>query len=67
MSYMAKMGGWSILDYGKYFADDPYDWLHLGYASYLSSWSLMNTGTGDSIMDSGLRENKTTELWDGHL
>lgn len=48
MSYMAKMGGWSILDYGKYFADKPWDWLQLGYASYLSSWSLMNTGTPES-------------------
>lgn len=48
MSYMAKMGGWSILDYGKYFAEKPWDWLQLGYASYLSSWSLMNTGTPES-------------------
>ncbi|MFO7889789.1 MAG: DUF5695 domain-containing protein [bacterium] len=48
MSYMAKMGGWSILDYGKYFAPDPYPWLRLGYASYLSSWALMNTGTEES-------------------
>lgn len=45
MSYMAKMGGWSVLDYGINFADKPYDWLQLGYASYLSSWALMNTGT----------------------
>jgi hypothetical protein len=48
LSYMAKMGGWSILDYGMVFADDPSDWLQLGYASYLSSWSLMNTGTEES-------------------
>ena len=48
MSYMAKMGGWSILDYGINFADMPYDWLQLGYASYLSSWALMNTGTPES-------------------
>jgi hypothetical protein len=44
LSYMAKMGGWSILDYGIRFAPRPYDWLQLGYASYLSSWALMNTG-----------------------
>ena len=44
LSYMAKMGGWSILDYGIRFADLPFDWLQLGYASYLSSWALMNTG-----------------------
>lgn len=45
MSYMSKMGGWSILDYGINFAVSPYDWLQLGYASYLSSWALMNSGT----------------------
>lgn len=45
VSYMAAMGGWGVLDYGLNFAPNPYDWLQLGYASYLSSWSLMNTGT----------------------
>ena len=44
LCYMARMGGWSILDYGIQFADDPHDWLQLGYASYLSSFALMNTG-----------------------
>lgn len=44
VSYMAAMGGWGILDYAKNFAPQPFDWLQLGYASYLSSWSLMNTG-----------------------
>jgi len=44
MSYMAKMGGWSILDYGICYANRPWDWLQLGYASYLSSWALMNSG-----------------------
>jgi len=44
VSYMAAMGGWGILDYALNFAPDPYDWLKLGYASYLSSWCLMNTG-----------------------
>jgi hypothetical protein len=48
LSYMAKMGGWSILDYGVNFSERPYDWLQLGYASYLSSWALMNTGTPES-------------------
>jgi len=42
---MAAMGGWGILDYGINFADKPCDWLQLGYASFLSSWCLMNTGT----------------------
>jgi hypothetical protein len=45
VSYMAAMGGWGILDYAENFAPDPYGWLQLGYASYLSSWALMNTGT----------------------
>ena len=44
VSYMAAMGGWGVLDYGINFADNPFDWLQLGYASYLSSWCLMNTG-----------------------
>jgi hypothetical protein len=48
LSYMARMGGWSILDYGLAFADEPWDWLQLGYASYLSSFALMNTGTAES-------------------
>jgi len=44
MSYMAAMGGWGVLDYALNFAAKPWDWLQLGYASYLSSWCLMNTG-----------------------
>ena len=48
LSYMAAMGGWGILDYGLNFAPSPYDWLQLGYASYLSSWALMNTGTPET-------------------
>jgi hypothetical protein len=44
VSYMAAMGGWGVLDYARNFAPRPSDWLQLGYASYLSSWSLMNTG-----------------------
>jgi hypothetical protein len=44
VSYMAAMGGWGILDYGINFAPRPFDWIGLGYASYLSSWCLMNTG-----------------------
>lgn len=48
MRYMSQMGGWSILDYGLYYAKDPYPYLRLGYASYLSSWALMNTGTPET-------------------
>ncbi|HEY3383531.1 MAG TPA: DUF5695 domain-containing protein [Vicinamibacterales bacterium] len=45
LSYMSQMGGWSILDYGLHFAADPTDYLRLGYASALSSWALVNSGT----------------------
>jgi hypothetical protein len=48
MSYMAQMGGWGILDYAVNFAEAPHDPLQLGYASYLSAWSLMNTGRPDT-------------------
>lgn len=48
LSYMARMGGWSILDYAIKFAVKPYDWLQLGYASYLAPYALMNTGTPES-------------------
>jgi hypothetical protein len=41
---MAAMGGWGILDYALNFAPKPDDWLQLGYASYLSSWCLVNSG-----------------------
>ncbi len=44
LSYMAAMGGWGILDYALNFAAAPFDWLQLGYASYLSSWCLINSG-----------------------
>ena len=47
LSYMAQMGGWAVLDYALNFAEEPISYLSLGYASYLSSWALMNTGTGD--------------------
>ena len=45
LSYMSQMGGWAILDYALYWAEDPFPYLRLGYASILSSWALMNTGT----------------------
>lgn len=48
LSYMAAMGGWGILDYAQLFAPRPSDWLQLGYASYLSSWALMNTGRAET-------------------
>ena len=48
LSYMSQMGGWAILDYALRFSDDPAPFLRLGYASTLSSWALMNTGTAES-------------------
>lgn len=48
LSYMAQMGGWAVKDYGLYFAQDPLPYLRLGYASYLSSWALLNSGNAES-------------------
>ncbi len=48
LTYMSQMGGWSVLDYGLHFAAHPADYLRLGYASILSAWALMNTGTPQS-------------------
>jgi uncharacterized protein DUF5695 len=48
LSYMSQLGGWSILDYALHFAADPTDYLRLGYASSLSSWALVNSGTAGS-------------------
>jgi hypothetical protein len=45
LRYMSQMGGWSVLHYGLHYAEDPTDTLRLGYASFLSSWALMNSGT----------------------
>lgn len=47
LSYMSQMGGWSLLDYALWWAKDRQkmlDHLRLGYASYLSSWALLNSG-----------------------
>jgi hypothetical protein len=48
LSYMSQMGGFSVLDYGLHYATQPADYLRLGYASYLSSWALVNSGTPES-------------------
>ena len=48
LSYMAQMGGWAIADYALYFAQDPATYMRLAYASYLSSWALLNSGTPES-------------------
>ena len=48
LSYMAQMGGWAVEDYALNFAENPIPYLRLGYASYLSSWALLNSGTPES-------------------
>ena len=48
LTYMSQIGGWSVLDYALNFATNPAPYLRLGYASYLSAWALMNTGTPES-------------------
>ena len=48
LSYMAQMGGWAILDHALHDATDPHPLLRLGYASALSSWALINSGTPES-------------------
>ncbi len=48
LSYMSQMGGWAVLDYALNFATNPCPYLRLGYASSLSSWALMNSGTPQS-------------------
>jgi hypothetical protein len=48
LTYMSQMGGWSVLDYALNHADEHAPWLALGYASFLSTWALMNSGTPES-------------------
>lgn len=47
LSYMAPMGGSSVLHYALNFTKDP-SYLRLGYQSILSSWALTNAGDADS-------------------
>jgi Family of unknown function (DUF5695) len=47
-SYMSHLGGWAVLDHGLNFAENPTDYLRLGYASALSAWCLVNSGTAES-------------------
>jgi hypothetical protein len=47
-SYMSHLGGWGVLDYGLNFAANPADSLRLGYASALSAWCLVNSGTAET-------------------
>jgi hypothetical protein len=48
LTYMSPMGGWGVLDHALYDRSEPDATIRLGYASFLSSWSLMNTGTSET-------------------
>ncbi|HXH05117.1 MAG TPA: DUF5695 domain-containing protein [Vicinamibacterales bacterium] len=48
LSYMSQLGGWAILEYALHVAPQPAELLRLGYASILSSWALVNSGTAES-------------------
>jgi len=48
LDYMSQMAGWSILDYALYYSQEPATYARLGYASLLSSWCLVNSGTPES-------------------
>jgi len=48
LDYMSQMAGWSILDYALYYSNEPAKYARLGYASILSSWALVNSGTSES-------------------
>jgi hypothetical protein len=48
LTYMSQMGGWGVLDYALHHAADFAPYLRLGYASSLSSWALLNSGTPES-------------------
>lgn len=47
-SYMARMGGWGVLNYALRYDSDPGRWLSLGYASYLDPFGVMNVGDAAS-------------------
>jgi hypothetical protein len=48
LSYMSPMGGWGVLNHALNDRSEPEATIRLGYASFLSSWSLMNTGTSET-------------------
>lgn len=48
LTYMSPMGGWGALDHALHDRSEPDATIRLGYASCLSSWSLMNTGTHET-------------------
>lgn len=47
-SYMARMGGYGVLNYALRYDTDPRRWLSLGYASYMNPYGVMNVGDEES-------------------
>jgi hypothetical protein len=45
---MSQMGGWAVLDHALHERHVPDATVRLGYASYLSAFALMNTGTAET-------------------
>ncbi len=48
LTYMSPMGGWGVLNHALHDRSEPDATIRLGYASILSSWALMNTGTEET-------------------
>ena len=48
LTYMAQMGGWAVLDHALHERRVSDATVRLGYASYLSAFALMNTGTEET-------------------
>jgi hypothetical protein len=48
LTYMSPMGGWGVLNHALHDHREPDATIRLGYASFLSAWSLMNTGTQET-------------------
>ncbi len=48
LSYMSQMGGWAVMQYALYHAENPFPYLRLGYGSLMSSWALLNSGDARS-------------------
>ena len=48
LSYMSHLGGWAVLDHAIHTSGNPSSLLRLGYASSLSAWAMVNSGTKET-------------------
>lgn len=48
MTYMSRMGGWGVLQYGLHYDNSPSEAIRIGYSSYLGSFGLINAGDEES-------------------